>query len=653
MEGELGAFALLADQELASLWEIRRASWALLQEQKSRFGSLYLPVHVFHQLRDERRALLALEAELKRRGLPPPASAGAPGPILGQPLINQLRAPLADFTGRAAELERLGALLQPPDSPRSHAILVRGMGGLGKTELVIQAAHQVFDHYPDGIFFVELRATVPGEARRVGDGLRDVLRQLVEIEPALLPDAAHRLATLYRQALAGKRILIIVDDAPDAATLGLMLPPAGCTLIATARPRLYLDGAALVDLEAFPLEDARRLVARVAPALAADPDLDSLIGRCGSLPLALRVAGAALRGRYPALSIARYSARLDAAPIKGNGPDVHAILGASSLLLAQDTPELARRWRMLHVCPSDFTAAIAARIWAEDDPDAAEDDLFALCDYSLLRLDAATACYDLYALLRDVARGQSGDDERALAARRHAQAVAEHCAEALPLLRRGQDAAFLALARMERIWPHLGTAVRWASRASADDPAAAPACLALTLAIRPLIDLHLPADQAVEWAAAAARAATIHGDQAALGQALRWRGNLLRELGDAAAALAIYAECLELARLHSDARLEGQVLGNLGSAYRSQARFAEARLAFEASLAIAVRLDDQAAIGKARGRLSTIDYWEGDSAGAVGGQEARRALAERSGDQREAGKAWGNLGLAYAADQRP
>lgn len=652
-DGDDRDLALLSDQELASLWETRRASWALLQEQKARFGTLYLPVHLFHQLRDERRALLALDAEFKRRGLPPPPSAGPLLPILAQPLINQLRAPLADFTGRAAELERLGALLQPPDSPRAHAILVRGMGGLGKTELVIQAVHQALDQYPDGIFFVELRASVLHEGRRAADGLRDVIRQLVEIEPASWPDDVYTLATLYRQSLAGKRMLVIVDDAPDEATLRAMQPPAGCALVATMRPKLYLAGAELIDLAEFPREDARQLVVRVAPALADDPDLDSLIRRCGSLPLALRVAAATLRGRYPAQGIARYITRLNEAPIKGNGLDVYATLGASSLILAQDNPDLVRRWRMLHVCPNDFTAAIAARMWAEDDPDAAEDDLYALCDYSLLRLDTATGWYDLYALLRDVARTQCGADERSLAARRHAQAVAEYCAEVLPLLRGGQDATFLSLAKMENIWPHLDTAARWAIQSIDDDPSAAPLCLALTLAIRPLIDLHVPADQAAAWADTAARAAALQGDQLARGQALRWQGNLLRELGDADAALAIYEECLELAQLCGDTRLEGQVLGNLGSTYRQRAHFAESRRAFEASLAIAVSLGDEAAIGKARGRISTIDYWEGDAEGAISGQEARRSFAERCGDQREAGKAWGNLGLAYAAAQRP
>jgi DNA-binding SARP family transcriptional activator/tetratricopeptide (TPR) repeat protein/DNA-binding XRE family transcriptional regulator len=211
----------------------------------------------------------------------------------------QLPADLPDFTGRAAELERLAGWLGGGTGARPVAA-VAGMGGVGKSALVVRLAHRLATAHPDGQLYVNLRGAdaVPV---RPADVLGRFLRATGVDGPAIPQDAAAR-EDLYRTRTAGRRLLVVLDNAASAAQVRALLPGGrDCSVLVTSRTRLpALDGARWVDLDVLPTAESVALLGRVAGAarVAESRAAASRIAElCGNLPLAVRIAGARLAGR--------------------------------------------------------------------------------------------------------------------------------------------------------------------------------------------------------------------------------------------------------------------------------------------------------------------------------------------------------------------
>jgi DNA-binding SARP family transcriptional activator/tetratricopeptide (TPR) repeat protein len=223
--------------------------------------------------------------------------------------------PLAAMIGRRAELERLDQIFGAPDAPR--IALVTGTAGVGKTTLAVSWAHRAAARHPDG----QLHANLHGydtTARCVRPA--EVLRQfLVTLdEPAeRLPEDQDGLAALYRSRVAGLSMLVILDNARDAAQVRPLLPGAtGCEVLITSRDRMAglvaAEGAALVPLDVFTEAEALDAVtARLGGRrVAAEPGAAAaLAAECARLPLAVAVvtARAAIR---PAIPLATVVAQL-------------------------------------------------------------------------------------------------------------------------------------------------------------------------------------------------------------------------------------------------------------------------------------------------------------------------------------------------------
>jgi len=224
----------------------------------------------------------------------------------------QLPAGISDFTGRAEQVEELcrlltsGAEARGPEADKTAAgpgalpvVLVVGSGGLGKTALAVHAAHRVAARFPDGQLYAGLLgATNPADP---ADILARFLRDL-GIDPAHIPLGEEERAAQYRTRLAGKRVLIVLDDAGDAAQVQPILPGSPtCAVLATSRRHMpELVGAKTLDIGVLPPEEARGLFARVAGEgrVRAEPAAtDQVLSACAGLPLAVRVAGARLATR--------------------------------------------------------------------------------------------------------------------------------------------------------------------------------------------------------------------------------------------------------------------------------------------------------------------------------------------------------------------
>ncbi len=151
--------------------------------------------------------------------------------------LHQLPAPIDDFVGRERELAHLQEVLRPRPNQVAQAAIC-GMGGLGKTELALRAAHELRESYPDIQLFLSLRSSADRVARTASDALRDAIHAF---NPQLAsPDDLEALAAQYRALLSGKHALVLLDDVPDDANVRPLLPPAGCALLVTSRMWLTL-----------------------------------------------------------------------------------------------------------------------------------------------------------------------------------------------------------------------------------------------------------------------------------------------------------------------------------------------------------------------------------------------------------------------------
>ena len=229
--------------------------------------------------------------------------------------LAQLPADVADFSGREAETQRLlGTLLSAGiDGPGQVPVgTVIGGGGLGKTTLAVHVAHRAAQEFPDGQLYIDLRGADP-VPREPGDVLAFFLNAF-GIPTGELPADVDARAALFRTVLSGRRVLIVLDNAREPAQIRPLMPATqGCAVLVTSRDKLSgLAGAHRLNLELLPTDDARNLLSRIigAERAALEPEaVDSILGSCAGLPLAVRIAGARLVDR-PTWSLEWFAARL-------------------------------------------------------------------------------------------------------------------------------------------------------------------------------------------------------------------------------------------------------------------------------------------------------------------------------------------------------
>ncbi|MBO0870495.1 MAG: winged helix-turn-helix domain-containing protein, partial [Micromonosporaceae bacterium] len=253
------------------------------------------------------------------RPAPEPSRGRAPLPSPTAPVPRQLPPAASHFTGRATQLAWLTALAHPADTQTAAGTVVisaiDGMAGIGKTTLAVHAAHQIADGYPDGQLFLDLHGYTHGVTpTEPGEALDRMLR-LLGVAGEQIPTDLDERVGLYRSRLAGRRVLIVLDNAATEAQVLPLLPGApGCLVLVTSRRRLSgLEHTHSLSLDTLPPHDAVALLRDTAgeARLAGQPaDLAAeLVELCGRLPLAIRIAAARLRS-HPAWDLAHLVHRL-------------------------------------------------------------------------------------------------------------------------------------------------------------------------------------------------------------------------------------------------------------------------------------------------------------------------------------------------------
>ncbi|WP_087887291.1 AfsR/SARP family transcriptional regulator [Streptomyces alboflavus] len=335
----------------------------------------------------------------------------------------QLPPTTPDFTGRSGFLHDLGELLA--DSPGAVLAVsaLAGIGGVGKTTLAVHVAHQARPGFPDGQLYVDLQGTGarPTEPETV---LGAFLRAL-GTEDSAIPDSLEERSALYRSVLHGRRVLVLLDNARDAAQVRPLIPSTeGCATIVTSRVRMVdLTGAHLVDLDVMSPDEALQLFTKIVGGERVRTEhraaLD-VVAACGFLPLAIRIAASRLAARRTwtvsvlAAKLSDERRRLDELQAGDLAVKATFEMGYGQLDLAQ-----ARAFRLVGLADGPDISLAAAAAMLDQAHDDSEEILESLVDTGFLEA-AAPGRYRYHDLTRLYARACAERDEDSPGERRAA-----------------------------------------------------------------------------------------------------------------------------------------------------------------------------------------------------------------------------------------
>jgi len=395
--------------------------------------------------------------------------AAAPG------VPRQLPAAPRHFVGRADELKQLTGALGEADTQGSAVVMaITGSAGVGKTALALHWCYRIADRFPDGHLYVNLRGFDPGgQMMDPGVAIRACLDAL-ELPPQRIPADLDAQAAMYRSALSGRRMLLMLDNARDSAQVRPLLPgTAGCLAVVTSRHQLTglgAEGAHVVNLDLMSTMEARELLARrLGPdrVAAEEQAVDTIIARCARLPLALAIVAAHANANSQ-LSLAALAGQLDEVAeqldvLTGDDPgtDVRAVFSWSYRTLG---PAAARLFGLLGLNPGpDITVAAAASL-AGLSPPRTRTLLRELARASLLG-EQTVGRYSLHDLLKvyatEQAQAECGEEERTASVRRLFDHYLHTAYGATQLLSRQDSIVLSELARESRPRPSAARRRRW------------------------------------------------------------------------------------------------------------------------------------------------------------------------------------------------
>ncbi len=575
---------------------------------------------------------------------------------------------VTSFTGRRQELtELLDAAISAADSVGVVSIhAIGGMAGIGKTAFAVHAAYELAERFPGGQIFVPLHGHTPGhEPVGAADALASLLLTIGVPAGQIPPDLEARMA-LWRDRVAGRQLLLILDDATGSEQVRALLPGGGGSLVLiTSRRRLTaLEDARTISLDTLPPGEAAELLVRLAvrPGLSSsDPGVREITRLCGYLPLAIGMLARQFH-HHPAWTPAGRAAELAAAVdrLELLATENVSVAAAFDLSYADLTEDQQRLFRRLGLHPGAEADAYAAAALDGTGPSGARRGLEALYDLYLLT-EPAPGRYRMHDLIREHARALSRrldpDDDREQATGRLLDYYQHAAARADALLAR-QDRPFAAPAASTPpdTFPVLAgreEALAWARAERASllaclDQATAAGChariVALTAGLAGLLRHDGPWAEAITRHATAAQAARHLGDRRGEADALTNLGDARRLSGDYPAAGRDLQEALGIYPALGDWRGQAGALTYLGKARRLTGDYAAAARALQEALDIYRGLGDRPGQADALTFLGVAQWASGDYPDAAGNLEEALRISRDLGDRLGQADALTNLG---------
>jgi DNA-binding SARP family transcriptional activator/tetratricopeptide (TPR) repeat protein/DNA-binding XRE family transcriptional regulator len=562
--------------------------------------------------------------------LPAPASANAVGSQLaGSPAPRQLPSAVAHFVGRAAELTALNTALSQPAGKTIVISAIAGTAGVGKTALAIHWGHQVSEWFPDGQLYVNLRGYDPEQPIAAADALATLLRAL-SVPGREIPPEEDERAARYRSLLAGKRMLIVLDNAASADQVRPLLPgtPA-CTVIVTSRDALAglvaRDGATRLDLDLLPQEDAVGLLRTLIGARvdAAPDEAAELADQCCRLPLALRVA-AEIATSHPGVPLAELTGeladlhkRLDLLVAGGDRRTaVRAVFSWSYHHLAADA---AQTFRLLGLHPGPDFESYAVAALTGMTVEQARQMLDVLARAHLIHA-SSPGRYGLHDLLRAYARELSGVRD---GTERH---------EALTRLFDHYQGT--AAAAMDALHP---AERHWRPRIPPPSTPAPPVCS--PAGAQGWLDAERATLVAITVQAAE------HGWHAYTSQLAAILGRYLSYGSHYPEAIIIHSRAQVAARQAGDTAGEAAALNALGLVAFHRGRYQQATDHLQQALALFRVIGDRIGQARALNNLGVVSFLQGHYAQAYEWWQQSKAVHREEGDQAGEASLLGNLGL--------
>ncbi|WP_326827133.1 ATP-binding protein [Streptomyces sp. NBC_01751] len=574
---------------------------------------------------------------------------------------------VAAFTGRDDELDHLTRAVGPGEVIVIHT--VDGMPGVGKTALATRAANLLAPRFPDGQLFVRLHAHTPGQHPADPSEVLAALLASRGIPPQLIPQSLDEREAMWRDHAAGKRILLVLDDAADSTQIEPLLPAsAGCLVLVTSRRRLIaLDGADPLPLEVLRPEQAAHLFTRLARRTL-DPSehhaLHRAVHLCGHLPLAIALLAGRL-AHHPAWTITEFTDEFATAQDRLGELEAgsRAVVTAFDLSYTDLPPARQRLFRRLGLHPGTDTDAYSTAALANIPLNQARRELRALYTDHLIdeptpgryRLHDLIRTYTRTLTVQDPAEDREHTTLRLLDYYRHtAQTADRH-------LTRFTRPTTPATATPPAAAPDLTTreqALTWLRTEQTNLLAATHHAathqhhthtVALTAAMATLLLQDGPWHQAAtlhQRAATTAHHRTHPLDEA---DALHDLGRVRRLTGEYGAAAGLQGRALALYRGLGDRLGEANALNDLGYVRCAVGEYGAAIDLLERALALYRGLGDRLGEANTLIDLGRVCYLVGEHGAAADRQEGALALHRGLGDRLGEANALHDLGRVRQA----
>jgi len=560
----------------------------------------------------------------------------------------QIPPPPSDFKGREDEIRDILSNFEKGATITG----LRGMGGVGKTALALVLADKIKSEFPDGQIFIEMRGTSRNPDMpplRPDEAMAHVIRAFNPIDK--LPENSNELHGLYHSTLAGKRILLLLDNAAGSEQVEPLQPPEGCCVLITSRIKFALPGLAEKDLDILPSDKARELLLAIAPRIG--NRADDLAKLCGCLPIALRNAGKALAEKKD-LGVSEYEQRL-----KDKVKRLELVEASFSTSYDLLSSGRKKQWRRLSVFPEDFdrNAAIAVLKMAPVPSAEALNDLvrWSLVDFVPIP-DSEDGRYKLHDLARLFAESCMEPDELADAQQRHAKYYSKVLSHSGKLYEKGEINILVGLDLFDREWANIKVGQAWvknivrSSRKLTKSDSKFIMLLARSYAGDGIyvLDLRLHPRDKIGWLETGLEAARVLKDPQAEGAYLGNLGLAYSDLGETRKAIEYHEQALKISREIGDRQGEGSDLGNLGSAYSDLDETRKAIEYYKQALKISREIRDRRGEGNKLGNLGSAYSDLSETRKAIEYYEQALKISREIGDRRGEGNSLGNLGLAYS-----
>lgn len=633
----------------------------IIQAQADHQEVMGLLSGVATDVRDVKKTVTAIHEHLV--AAPRPVASVGLHPLIG---------PVHDFTGRVAKLNELRGKI----TGGGVAITgLRGMGGAGKTQLARKLADELKADYPGKQIEIDLKGA-GSSPLSPAEVLESILRAFTQEK---LPEKLDDLAGLVRGVLQTRRVLLLLDNAKDAAQIRtVMPPPEGCLVIVTSRNHFQLDGMESVDLGKMEPEEARQMLQKIAGrkgkagALELTDDLaDRIAHELDYLALALRIAGSYLRNFHyekpvdylNGLEMARRGdGRQEGAPPSViDSLDEHAALAEVecglrvSFAASYDRlkPELQRRFTQMFIFPDHFDKAALFSVW-DVEPDEGMKSLHELQKFSLVEWLEKEQRHDIHDLLAEFAASLLGDerDEVVLRYTKYFMCVA---AAADDLYLKGGECVKKGLALFDRERQHIEHTLEYLKVALSENESmqilrcrSATMLSALMNSLSRIAPLRFHPRKYGAWLDVQRMATQIIYDLRSLAHAFGNRGNIDASTGRLDDALKQFNQAYTIYQNLDDLRGSGICLMNIGNILAMSGHARGAIKYYERAMEVARQCGDIAILAGIIGNLGSAYAEIGDMEGARKSHKEHLSLSQKAGDPLGECTASCNLGIVCA-----